>query len=195
MRHIFVVSIPYEKYLFFDCETTGLFDGTHIPRLLQLGWLIADSEFNVILEKEFLIVPDGFSVPAEATAINGITEESARSFGRSCKDVLSEFFHDLDGSGCVVAHNFEYDSRIIEYEASRFWSNFSFGKYATFCTMRSSADFCKIPGPYGYKWAKLSELYEILFGRLPAHSHHALDDAKTCAECFFELKKRGLIMV
>lgn len=189
------MSIPSVKYLFFDCETTGLFNGTHFPRLLQLGWLLTDSESDVIFEKEYLIVPSGFSVPAEATMINGITEESARLYGHGCKDVLSEFWHDLNEAGCVVAHNFEYDSRIIEYEAARFWSGFSFKKYSTFCTMKASADFCKLPGPYGYKWAKLSELYEILFGRLPAHSHHALDDARACAECFFELKKRGLIMV
>ncbi len=183
------------KYLFFDCETTGLFSGTRIPRLLQLGWLLTDSEFNILFEKEFLIIPADFSVPAEATMISGITEESARLYGRGCKDVLSEFWHDLKDSGCIVAHNFEYDSRVIEYEASKFWDNYSLTKYSSVCTMKSSVDFCKLPGPYGYKWAKLSELYKILFGRLPENSHHALDDAKACAECFFELKKRGIIKI
>ena len=40
----------------------------------------------------------------------------------------------------------------------------SFESTKKLCTMKSSTEYCKIPGLYGYKWPTLSELHIKLFG-------------------------------
>jgi tetratricopeptide (TPR) repeat protein len=58
--------------------------------------------------------------------------------------------------------------------------------------MNASTDFCKIPGPYGYKWPNLEELYYKLFqGNFNAHN--ALDDLRACAKCFWKLNDLGIL--
>lgn len=58
--------------------------------------------------------------------------------------------------------------------------------------MKASTEFCKIPGPYGYKWPKLEELYKILFNE-SFNAHNALDDIRATARCFWELKNKNVI--
>jgi DNA polymerase III epsilon subunit-like protein len=59
--------------------------------------------------------------------------------------------------------------------------------------MEASTNHCRIPGQYGYKWPTLEELHEHLFGNPPDKSHDAASDARSCARCFFELKRLGVI--
>ena len=61
-----------------------------------------------------------------------------------------------------------------------------------FCTMKSSVNFCAIPGFKGYKWPKLIELYRKLFSK-DFNPHNALDDVEATADCFWELKKKKII--
>ena len=60
------------------------------------------------------------------------------------------------------------------------------------CTMNASTDFCKIPGPYGYKWPKLEELYKILFDE-SFNAHNALDDIRATTRCFWKLSSLNVI--
>lgn len=63
--------------------------------------------------------------------------------------------------------------------------------------MLESVDLCKLPGRYpgNYKWPKLIELHNHLFGCDFEGAHDALDDVKATVKCFFELKKCGLINI
>lgn len=64
------------------------------------------------------------------------------------------------------------------------------------CTMQSSTDFCAIPSNSyygGYKWPKLEELYRKLFGRMFDDAHDALADVSATKECYFELRRRGVL--
>ena len=61
------------------------------------------------------------------------------------------------------------------------------------CTMEMSTDYCELPGPYGYKWPSLSELHYKLFNEYFDEAHDAAVDVRACANCFFELKDRGII--
>ncbi len=58
--------------------------------------------------------------------------------------------------------------------------------------MESSTDFCAIDGPYGYKWPKLQELHNKLFGVGFTEAHNAAADIAATAACFWEMKKRGM---
>ena len=50
--------------------------------------------------------------------------------------------------------------------------------------MQSITNFCAIPGSYGYKWPKLSELHYKLFGSYFEEAHNAAVDITTTAKCF-----------
>ena len=63
----------------------------------------------------------------------------------------------------------------------------------TVCTMKSSTDFCKLPGKYGYKWPTLQELYKILFGEGFGNAHNSLSDIQATKKCYFKLKALGII--
>ena len=63
------------------------------------------------------------------------------------------------------------------------------------CTMKSSTDFCRIPGSYGLKWPTLTELHLALFNTVFDETHNALKDVEACAKCFFQLKKKGIVDV
>ncbi len=72
-------------YLFFDTETTGVpanyrapaSDSNNWPRLVQIGWLLTDETAMQIESAEYLIKPDGFTIPQDAAKIHGITTELA----------------------------------------------------------------------------------------------------------------------
>ena len=61
------------------------------------------------------------------------------------------------------------------------------------CTMQSSTEFCAIPGPYGNKWPKLTELYAKLFKTGFEGEHNAAADVEATIKCFWELKRLGVI--
>ena len=61
------------------------------------------------------------------------------------------------------------------------------------CTMKSSTNYCKLPGKKGFKSPRLAELHQILFGEGFDNAHNALADVEATARCFWELKKRGVL--
>ena len=61
------------------------------------------------------------------------------------------------------------------------------------CTMISTTNFCRISGPYGFKWPKLSELHFKLFNTRFEEAHNAFVDIQVTAKCFWELKKMNKI--
>jgi DNA polymerase III subunit epsilon len=187
--------------LFFDTETTGLprnwkapvTDVNNWPRLVQIAFLLFDREGNRISEKCFIIKPEGFKIPADAARIHGITTEIAASEGKELNSVLKEFSDSADNSNYLVAHNISFDEKIVGAELLRNrMTNFIPAK-KRICTMQSTTDFCKIQGPYGYKWPSLQELHFKLFGETFVEAHDALVDINATAKCFWELRKRGKI--
>ena len=59
--------------------------------------------------------------------------------------------------------------------------------------MRAATNFCRIPGPRGYKWPTLQELHQKLFNEPFAAAHQALRDVRACSRCYFELKRRKVL--
>ena len=74
-------------YLFFDTETTGLprnwkapvSDLNNWPRLVQLAFLYYDNNGNKISSGDFIIKPEGFTIPTDVSRIHGITTERSIS--------------------------------------------------------------------------------------------------------------------
>ena len=104
------------------------------------------------------------------------------------------YFHELVAEAEVlVAHNISFDEKIVGAEFLRNGMENIIVPKKRICTMQSTTDFCAIPGPYGNKWPKLSELHFKLFGSNFEEAHNAAADIGATARCFWELKRRGLV--
>lgn len=188
-------------YTFFDVETTGLPKNWNAPvseienwpRIVQLAWLEYDLKGNELSRNNYIVKPEGFTIPEEATKIHGITTEQARKEGVIINEILKKFSSVLDKSKMLIAHNIDFDQKVVGAEFLRTDISNAIFDIKKFCTMKESTDFCQIPGNYGYKWPSQSELHYKLFNTYFEDSHNALMDVTTCAKCFFELIKKGVI--
>ncbi len=192
-------------YLFFDTETTGLpqnyqaplDDFSNWPRLVQIAWSLFDAEGNHWGSNCFVIKPDGFVIPDEVAKIHRVSQERAEKEGIPLKKALDMFIKDVETSSYIVAHNIDFDEKIIGSEFLRLGlKNYleEMNVANKICTMKSSVNFCKISNGRGsYKWPNLSELHKCLFAVDFEEAHDALVDVKACARCFFALKKKNAI--
>jgi len=188
-------------YLFFDTETTGLprnwkapvTDLNNWPRLVQLAYLYYDKNGNKISAGDFIIKPEGFTIPSDASRIHGITTQKAIDEGKPILSVLQTFKALIDQADILVAHNISFDEKIVGAEFLRAGMTNSIPQKRKICTMETTTNFCAIDGPYGYKWPKLSELHYKLFKTGFEESHNAAADIKATVKCFWELKRIGKI--
>jgi DNA polymerase III epsilon subunit-like protein len=188
-------------YLFFDTETTGLArnwkapvtDVANWPRIVQLGWVECDDAGAVINQAEWIIKPDGYTIPPEASRIHGITMEKAIGTGVPIGQALAAFAAAADSHTIGVAHNLKFDESVLGAEFIRAGLTNPLAKLKRICTMQASTAYCRIEGQYGFKWPTLEELYRRLFDEAPAAAHSASGDARACARCFFELRQRKVI--
>lgn len=181
-----------KKILFFDTETTGL---SSTAKLVQISWILYHGEARME-SGNFLIKPEGFEIPKEATAIHGHTTEKCLKEGKDLRLTLRKFYRASIDSDLLVGHNVDFDIRIIKQELVNVEATFAaakIGEMQKVCTMKKSTNYCKLPSSRGYKWPKLGELYKILFGREMVNAHDALYDVNCTAECYFELVKIGVI--
>ena len=107
--------------------------------------------------------------------------------------VLKQFNDLINETKYVVAHNISFDEKIVGAEFIRNNMPTNLFKKPRLCTMQASTDFCRIPGPYGYKWPKLSELHYKLFGEEFEEAHDAAADINATVRSFWEMKSRGII--
>jgi DNA polymerase III subunit epsilon len=192
-------------YLFFDTETTGLpanwnapaSNTSNWPRMVQLACLLCDSNGSIIQQRNFIIKPEGYTIPTDASEVHGITTERANQEGVDLSSSLSDFKNLVAKANHLVAHNMEFDEKIIGAEFHRKFGTDPIQSKPKFCTMKSPRviSYCSIPPfRYGsYKWPKLSELHIKLFGIDFEEAHDASADIQATAKCFFELRKLGVI--
>ncbi|MDY0201854.1 MAG: 3'-5' exonuclease [Bacteroidales bacterium] len=188
-------------YLFFDTETTGLprnwkapvTDLNNWPRMIQIAWALFDEKGNGIESEGFIIKPENFEIPLDASRVHGISTERAMNEGVALETVLNKFNELVAQANFIVAHNISFDEKILGAELLRKRIQSDFNSKRKLCTMQSSTNYCKIPGPYGYKWPKLSELHIKLFGVDFEDAHDAMVDVNATVKCFWEMRKRGLI--
>lgn len=187
--------------LFFDTESTGLpknykapvIDLENWPRLVQVGWVCYLDDGTLLEQHEHIIKPVKFKIPPEASDIHGITQAVAIKQGEDLKIVLTAFAWRVHFADTLVGHNIDFDDHVLGAEFLRTSITHAMDRRPKVCTMKSSTSHCSIPGTYGPKWPKLTELYSKLFGEELAQTHTALDDIKATAACYFELIRLGVL--
>ena len=188
-------------YLFFDTETTGLprnwrapvTDLNNWPRMIQIAWILSDDKGNRIEVDDYIIKPENFKIPRDASRVHGISTERAIDEGEDLELVLNKFNGLVEQTDFIVAHNISFDEKILGAELLRKRIQSKFNMKRKLCTMESSTNYCKLPGPYGYKWPKLSELHIKLFGEDFEEAHDASVDINATEKCFWEMRRIGLI--
>ena len=178
------------KVLVVDTETTGLPKNFNIkaidkpdnwPHLVSLSWAVLDSETMKIVESYSSYVrPEGWEIPAEASAIHGITTEMAMANGESLRAVIDMFM--TAPCDVIVSHNANFDKNVIinaiVYDLKLpFDSEETIIREQFLCSMLASIGICKIETRRGYKWPKLSELYYHVF--------------KNCTRCSLRYSESG----
>ena len=200
--HISPIGKPY--YLFFDTETTGLPKDFSLPaaaddnwpKLVQLSWIVTDKSGEVITSEDHIIKPVGFTIPKEASKINGITTDIALAKGEDLKDVLGRFNKDCERCCLCVGHNIPFDKKVVGSEFLRLGMQDPVVFMPEADTMSSSIYYCRIPKRNGkYKRPRLQELYKKLFGHKFNGAHNSMCDVTATKECFFELVRHGVINI
>jgi DNA polymerase-3 subunit epsilon len=176
---------PQTMILFFDTETTGVprnykapaSDLDNWPRPVQLAWILTDEDGIPIEEVETIVRPNGFTIPSDATAVHGITTKVAREKGAGLVEVLNHFLSSLLKAEKVIAHNLQFDEKIVSAEFLRCRLPNPIESMPRACTMLASTDLCQLTGRHGNKWPRLEELFRHLFGKPMGEAHNALIDA------------------
>jgi len=118
------------KVMVFDTETTGLpkymkhtpnqSNLDNWPHIVQLSYIIYDTDTNQVLNitDHIIRVPDGVQITEENSAIHGITQEISRQ-GIPLNVALDEFMVDFDNVDLIVAHNIEFDKKMLMVELYR----------------------------------------------------------------------------
>lgn len=190
-------------YLIFDTETTGLprdynapvTDLDNWPRVVQLSWQLHAANGSLISAKDYIIKPEGFTIPFNAEKVHGISTERALAEGQPLHEVLTIFNQDLEKTKVVVGHNVDFDINITAAEFIRANLKSSLLDISKLDTKDASTDYCKIPGGRGgkYKWPTLSELHKRLFGVGFDEAHNSAFDVDATARCFFGLIKERVV--
>ena len=190
-------------YLVFDTETTGLplnykaplTDFNNWPRMVQLAWQIHDVKGDLIEVKNYIVKPDGFTIPYNSEKIHGISTELANKKGIPLDEVLTLFTNALKNASYIIGHNISFDNNIVGCEFLRSNMPNILTEKNSVDTKEEATEFCQLPGGRGgkYKWPNLSELYVKLFNESFAEAHNASADVEATTRCFLELLRKEII--
>lgn len=195
--------------LFFDTETTGLanFNKPAVdpeqPKLAQIGGLLMDlQERKELGTIDLIVYPSSWEIPQEAALVHGISTKLAQIAGVNLDSALLAFDDMLQIADVVVAHNYAFDRIVIERAFAMIalangedvLSHLDDKRH--FDTMKVATPVVKKRGKKpihntDYKWPKLTETYEFLFGKGFSGAHNAIIDVRACAEVFFRLIDMG----
>lgn len=188
--------------LFFDVETTGLPQRNAKPRdiekfdccrIVSIAWVLRDRE-NVFSQR-YSIVDTGSSSDGVvgASHIHGITSDLVKRYGRPVEFILRDFMDDVRKADTIVAHNMDFDQKVVASELYRMDSSKDakdLQLHNAHCTMKTNTRLVGIKNNYGsFKWPKLVELHEFLFGKAFENAHNALADVEATVKCYYKVVK------
>ena len=209
--------------LVFDTETSGLWPknadvsqkNVNYPYIVQLSFIVFDFKTNVIVKSYNTYIKNLHHVDfnSDAFRVTGITQEQCDS-GVSIVEAINEFHKYYLQVKHVVAHNLEFDKKMIQLEVIRNYEamnmksindpwvlfNDTFNDLwgiKKYCTMEKGKHLCNIMinGKYGKfkKMPKLIELFQTLFQQTPQNLHDSLIDCMVCLKCYMKIQHNQVI--
>lgn len=157
-----------KNYAIVDTETTGLGSDAQIVEIA-----IIDCTGKVLVNT---LIKPSISIPAQATAIHGITDEMVCD-APSWLEVIPSVVEAI--GDCWIAYNAEFDRRIIDQASKGLVSDTT-----SLCAMRLYAEYNGVWDAYRrqYKWKKLVEAATALNAKPEASGddvpHRALYDCR-----------------
>ena len=114
-------------YLTFDTETTGLpknysapiSDFDNWPRMVQIAWQVNNKNGGLISSQVHIIKPENFTIPYNSEQIHGISTEKAIKEGEKLETILNKINKDLKVYKYIIAHNINFDIKILGAEFLR----------------------------------------------------------------------------
>lgn len=192
-------------FLIFDTETTGLpqfnvpFDHPAQARIVQLGCILLDSEFEEVASYSSLIYPKDWTIQPDAQAKHNISIEQCKQYGLPIEAALDVFDAFCERSDKIVAFGLKFDAHLMDVEQTLrkgFTNRYEWTKDGI-CVMLESTNVCKLPhatNKYrGYKWPKLQEAYEFMFHETFEDAHDALADCRATARVFKWLVEHNIV--
>ncbi|KND60971.1 Phage protein [Candidatus Burkholderia verschuerenii] len=161
--------------LFFDTETTGLDEHAEIIEVA-----ILDHDGTVLLNT---LVKPTQPIPAESTAINGITEQDVAN-APAWSDVCEHVARLLAGR-LVVAHHADFDKRMMRQTSLRY--GVALAVFQAECTMEL------LTGLNAGRWPSLGTAIGIAGATVPASdtAHRARSDAEACRQVVLGLARQA----
>ncbi len=118
-----------DSFVVLDCETTGL--GKH-DRVVEIAAVVLEGpKLEIVDEFDTLVNPERDTGPVHIHGVTASMVELAPTFSEIA-GALADVLHDR----VVVAHNLNFDTRMLGYEFSRIEGDFDFG--AGVCTLRAT---------------------------------------------------------
>lgn len=186
---LYLWIIGDEMILFLDTETTGfpqknlLEQDPMQAKIVQIAALLTDNKGNIKASLNFLINHADLQIPDRLVELHGVSAERCALEGIAPDSFLKLMQSFLDCSTLVVAHNIEFDEKMLNIHGL-------FIKSTKVCTMELSRPICRLSfkdGKSGFKNPKLSEAYQYFSGKVLENAHDALADVMACKEIYFKL--------
>jgi len=185
--------------LVFDTETTDRWqfklpwDHDDQPHIVQLAWVRDDAEGNTVEEQNLILqLPEGVECSPEAAKVHGISQLRINEEGIPRSEALDAFARACKQASVLVAHNYDFDSKVLAAAYNREGRKFTPNCY-TYCTMKNLTNYLRLPGRYSYKWPRLDEAYRMLIDVNGFEgAHDALADVKACRAVYYEALRRNL---
>jgi len=188
------------KYLVIDTETNGVFD-FKLPadaegqaRLAHLAMIYLDEDGSEERRDDIYVRPNGWTMSAEASAVNGLTDEFLIEEGFDVRYALNEYRLAVMAGRAIVAFHAQFDCKVMRGEFRRIGLPDLFEETNNICVMRPMVKLCGLKQE-GSNRAKFPKLGEALahFGHVQTDAHQAVSDAENAAVLFRLLKARDLL--
>lgn len=207
--------------LVFDVETTGLLpkktrrkDSSNevpiesYPYIIQLSFVLYDiiESRAVYTYDSYIKLPENIEIPDRVSELTSITKQICQEKGKSIIEVIESFYEAYMLAEVIVAHNIEFDEKMISIELQRNRQEildkvpYCFTIFSKiyeklkgvqrYCTMRNGVELCAIvvESKTTKKWPRLSELHKKLFDVVPDGLHNSMVDVNACLKCYLKMR-------
>ena len=194
--------------LAYDVETTGIplykepSSDPRQPHIVQLAGKVIDVDTGAVHGSiDFIIRPDGWTIPAEVTEIHGLTTEHALRVGVPESIAVQALLALWSTSSERFAHNESFDARLVRIAIKRLLGDDALADDwkagPAYCTQRNSVNLCQVPpsdamlarNNRSWKTPSLAEAYQHVTNQVHVGSHRAMADVDAAIAVYFGIQK------